>query len=391
MRIAILIKSTTLHKNYGGLESQNKNLAEGLVAAGHEVVVITPGFGGDNDAVIDCNGVGYLFIKNANPGKYSREWWEGSLREFTKLHSERPFNIVISQSAGGAAIINHQAELGIKTIVISHGTLWGEVKTVWKKTKSLKDYLHFGRVLGFGLKTYFLLDKKYLSNCSYIVAVSEEVKKALILELKLPENKIRVIKNGIDLSQYVVSSQEDFPTRFLYLGRQEKEKGLEILVIAFSRLVPELPNEVSLTIVGNGPYQEELGGLINKLELQPLVKVTSAVSYDQIPKLLSSYSVLVLPSMRLEGLPMVLVEAAASGLPIIASDIGGIKSAVKGKVNGLLVKSGSSRDLYAAMKTLASSVLLRKEYGLNSRRLAEAEFSLTTMITKYSEVIESIL
>lgn len=373
MRIAIFIKNTIYHGKFGGLETQNHNLVEGLKRAGHSVTVFAPALGKEVP--------NHIFIPGTMPGKYDLAWWERSLVEFTKQHRLNSFEVVISQSAAGANIIANKLTLDVKTVVIAHGTIWGELKTCWQRTKTVNDVPMLLKNIFFAAKTYFLLDKKYLSGCNHIVAVSAVVKDSLIREFGLAPEKITVIANGVDLARFKERpvSGGDKAT-FLYFGRLEAEKGLTILEEVFTKLHQELPN-TSLLIVGNGPYQ---------VRSADGVAVRLAVGYDDIPDLLAKADVFVLPTLRVEGLPMTLVESAAAGLPIIASDIGGNNEIVKSGVNGLLIKSGSVEELLAAMRQLATDLLLRQKMGLASRKIAIERFSLGNMVVKYLEILKKL-
>jgi len=386
MRIAIFIISTTFHASYGGLETQNKNLAEGLVSAGHEVVVVAPGFGGQNDASLEAGGVDYLFVPEASQGRYDKAWWMGSLTIFKKQHLEKPFDVVISQSAAGAAIIENKKSLGVKVIVVAHGTIWGEVRTVWKKTKPVIGWPRFLMALSYGLKTYYLLDKKYLVNCDHIVAVAEAVKIALLKEFKLPGSKITVIANGVDLQRFNMATQDAPIVNFLYFGRIEKEKGLDVLISALFQLNKEFDN-ISLSIVGSGPYLSVVKDQVRQRKLFNIVKIQESVAYEQVPRVLGESQVLILPSLRLEGLPMVLVEGAASGLPLVASDIGGNKMVVKNDFNGFLIAAGDVSGLVLAMKRLLLDQGLRERLGIASRQLASEFFSVDLMVKNYLKLL----
>ncbi|MCX6784065.1 MAG: glycosyltransferase family 4 protein [candidate division WWE3 bacterium] len=372
MRIAIFIKNTIYHGKYGGLETQNENLVQGLREAGHDVIVFAP--------ASELSVSGYIFVPRTTPGKYDEAWWQKSLAAFESLHAVKPFDIVISQSAAGAEIIKNKERLHVKTIVVAHGTIWGEVKTVLRKTKSFKDIYFAFKAVAFGLKTYSGLDRKYLLSADHIIAVSQAVKKALTQEFPLRNDHITVISNGIDIYKYIIADETKVPVNFLYLGRLEKEKGLELLLMAFKNVLEKEPT-ATLTIVGSGPF---------KLQASDSITILGAVDYKDVPRILASASVFVLPTLRHEGLPMTLVEAAASGLPLVASDMGGIKEIVRDGVNGFLLKSGDASVLSETLVKLAKDPELRHTLGQASRQIAEAEFSLEIMIINYIKVIKFI-
>ena len=144
VRIAVFIKSTTLHKDYGGLETQNKVLCEGLVSRGYDVTVFWPVRELSMSAVED-KGVNYVFLDcvyRILPFSSSKPLWvDKSYSEFKKAHSQIPFDLVISQSSAGRGIINHKAELKIKVVSISHGSTLSELRTKILSSSSFIDYL----------------------------------------------------------------------------------------------------------------------------------------------------------------------------------------------------------------------------------------------------------
>ena len=366
MRIAIFIKNTIYHGSFGGLETQNENLVTGLKRAGHDVVV---------------------FVPKITPGRYNNAWWQQSLSEFKIRHQEKPFDVVVSQSAAGAEIIKNKKEFNIRTVVIAHGTIFGEVKTVWRRTRTLKDVYYLARSIAFGIKTYCFLDRDYLNGCDHIVAVSEAVKIALTREFGLADSKITVIPNGVDVNLYQVAAQNTPEVTFLYFGRIEREKGLEVLLKAFKDARDQVSN-AKLKVVGSGPYTDNVVNLVKEFNLSTVVEILPRVDYQDIPKLLNSVNVFVLPSLRVEGLPMTLVESAAAGLPLLATDMGGNSAVVKDGVTGFLVKSGDVAELMVKMARMAKDVELRTRLGVASRKIAEEEFSREKMVKNYITVMD---
>lgn len=136
MRIAVFIKSTTFHKGYGGLETQNRTLCEGLAKKGFDVTVFSPK--GDVEFEEKENeGVKYVFV-NAHYKKYifsaidKESWYRKSLEEFRKIHQKNPFDLVLSQSASAESIIDNKGSLGVRVISVAHGTAASEFKTFLK-------------------------------------------------------------------------------------------------------------------------------------------------------------------------------------------------------------------------------------------------------------------
>jgi glycosyltransferase involved in cell wall biosynthesis len=160
-----------------------------------------------------------------------------------------------------------------------------------------------------------------------------------------PMNRTRKILHGIDLSRFrsrVPVGKTD-ETRILCLARLKPRKGLLELVTATQRLL-EMGHLVSLTIAGTCSsasiaYRDELLRYIQRYGLENNVKIVETVTYDTVPNLVESADLYVQPSFE-EGLGLALVEAMAAGLPVVASDIEGIREVVRPDLDGLLVPAG---------------------------------------------------
>lgn len=146
---------------------------------------------------------------------------------------------------------------------------------------------------------------------------------------------------------------------FLFVGRLSNEKGCGLLIEAMRHFPEE-----KLTIVGSGPEESRLRGLAG-----PNVHFVGALSREQVMEEMARAAFLVLPSLWYEGFPMTLVESFASGLPVIASDIGALGDLVGDGANGLLFRHGSVDALSQALKRASSlSEEDRASLGLSARQ-----------------------
>lgn len=389
MRIAVFIKSTTFHKGYGGLETQNKVLCEGLAGRGHEIVVFSPTRELES-GVKEENRVKYIFIPCVYRMLFAsvdgKNWFNKSYMEFIKHHKEKPFDVVISQSSAGLGIISRKNEIGIRVIGISHGTIGGEMKTLINSAKGVGDILKSTKSLVFGTTNYFGRQRQYIHGCNKIVAVSSAVKESIINETFAPDEKITVIHNGIDGSKILqkdwneVNSGEPF--KVLYTGRIEESKGLSELLSACREI-----DGIFVNIVGDGPYLDELKLQSRHYKMSQKMLFYGKLPYDKVSEMYSCNDVFVLPTKRVEGFPMTLVEACFAGLPIIATDIGGNRDAVDNDSNGFLLDKPEVNLLKNKIMELAQNRVLARKMGLNGRIKAENEFTLNKMIDSYEKIL----
>lgn len=390
MKIAVFIKSTAFNKGYGGLETQNKVLCEGLVKRGHEVTVFSPA----RDDIASAtprsdNGVKYVFIPCVYRMLFAsidkNNWVNKSYKEFLKWHKKKPFDVVISQSSAGLGVIRHKRDLGVRIVGISHGTIGGEMKTLLNSAKNPRDVVKSARSLAFGITNYFGRQRQYIHGCDAIVAVSKAVKESIINETFAPSEKITVIHNGIDGSKIPRKDWSNIkpsePLKILYAGRIEESKGLRELLLSCKDL-----EGVFVNIVGDGPFLEELKTLSRQYKMSQKALFYGKLPFDKLVEMYACNDCFVLPTKRVEGLPMTLVEACFAGIPIIATDMGGNKDAVDDGKTGFLLEKLDIDELREKILELANDRDLAKKMGLNGRIKAEKEFGIERMLDKYEQI-----
>jgi glycosyltransferase involved in cell wall biosynthesis len=223
-----------------------------------------------------------------------------------------------------------------------------------------------------------------------VIALTERERAGLI-DRGVPSDRITVIPNGVDLTEFpspVPGRTVDGPPVALYVGRlYPPQKGLDTLVRAVA-LLPR-PTPLRVRLVG-----EDWGGLEPLLRLARRLDVASAIEVaGALPRreLLAEYrraSLLVLPS-RFEPFGIVLLEAMAAGLPIVASRVGGIPEVVEAPTTGLLVARDRPDELAAALARLVADPSLRRAMGEAGRRRAE-QFDWPRLVPRFQRVFDAV-
>ena len=392
MKIAVFIKSTTLHKNHGGYEVQNKILCEELVKRGSRVVVFSPK-GDVQETECDLNGVKYNFIES-DYKKYifaslnPVSWYKKSLSAFSKINDIEKFDIVLSQSASGESIIRHKNEFNIKVISIAHGTAASEFATFVKNISNLKDVYWFIRNIQYFIRQYFGRQRMYVLHSNKVIAVSNYVKSALISETFVPENRVEVIHNGVDGSKYVFekTGEKSKKVNFYFIGRVEKSKG----ILTILDILKDIKSDFTFHVVGNGPCLEDAKKKAIENNINDKVLFHGIMQHsDFIMKFKPDF--LVFPTKRIEGFPMVLIESMYAGIPSVAFDCGGVSDAIENGKNGFLVKEGDKKLLKSFVEKLINDENLRLEMGKKSKEKAEREFSIGKMVDSYEKIIKEVL
>jgi len=188
--------------------------------------------------------------------------------------------------------------------------------------------------------------------------------------------KVQLAPPGVDAHFFTPAPQYAADGYWLWVGRlNEPRKNIPLLLNAYARLVRTCPSIPNLVLVGQGEWQPQYSALLDTLGIADSVQVECNVSQERLADLYRGASVFVLSSDE-EGLGMVILEAMASGLPIISTDCGGPATAVIPGENGLLTPVGNAQALAEAMQTLWEQPELRRRMGQAARQRVEERFSI---------------
>jgi glycosyltransferase involved in cell wall biosynthesis len=234
--------------------------------------------------------------------------------------------------------------------------------------------------------------ERWLSHRSEaIIAVSpDEAEHAASLGIK--RQKVHVVLNGIESisfpSREVARRQLDLqPNDFCigFVGRLTAQKAPELLVAALAELKQKNSSAVAV-FVGSGPLENLVRAQIEQLDLAQNVRLLGdTIATNVMP----AFDAFCLPS-RYEGLPYVLLEALAAGLPIVARRVGGVQACVEHGANGFVVENNSPSDLATAISYLADNPTLRCQFASRSTAKATA-FSADRMVEETVSVYESVV
>jgi len=220
------------------------------------------------------------------------------------------------------------------------------------------------------------------TNC--FISLSEDITSELKAE-GIPEEKIVNIHNGVDTTSYLPRSPQldVLPGRMvLGVGRLSEEKGFDILVRAWAKVINQEP-DAQLVIVGDGQDMQILKDMAQQLGIEK--RVSFEGYQNNVSEYLNRTYIFVLPS-RNEGMSNALLEAMASGRACIASDIPANLAVLTSGVDGLLFKKNDPDDLAAQILQLLRGADLGRELGVNARDTIIARFSIDAVARKYVEL-----
>lgn len=221
------------------------------------------------------------------------------------------------------------------------------------------------------------------------IAVSRSVKNQLV-NLGLSDKKTVVIYNGIDINKFQPKKPptDQLKSNIIIVGtvcRLCLEKGVADLIKAFA-LAFKKNNNLRLKIVGEGPEKENLVKLSNELRLAEYVYFLGW--QENIPAFLNSLDIFALTPIRRESFGISAAEASACELPVIATDISGLKEVVADQKTGLVVASGNIEKISEAVLKLAADADLRIKMGKAGRQRVLNNFTLEKMIDGFEEVFK---
>lgn len=219
-----------------------------------------------------------------------------------------------------------------------------------------------------------------------------------LLRLGCNERKIRIHRMGIDTSKFDFNNsrkQINGHVTLLTVGRLEEKKGIKYGILAAAKLRKQFPH-IHYLIAGDGPLKEELAQLINKLHLQDNVKLLGWMRQDEIINLMQQADIFLAPSVTApngeqEGIPVVIMEAMAKGLPVISTLHSGIPEVVVDGVSGFLVQERDVPALSQKLAQLLKDQALRERMALNAREFIEDNHNITKLNDTLVEIYKSLI
>lgn len=329
-------------KNVGGISTHVYNLSHELSNLGHEVHVVTCEEG---TAPIEENDEG-VYVHRVSPYKVDTN-------DFTKWVMHLNFAMIeecirLIRKIGKVDIIHAHDWL---TAYAAKALKWSyKIPTVCTMHATEKGRNN-------GIRTEM---QRYISSVEWmlnyeawkVVVCSTYMKKEIINAFSIPEDKVWIVPNGINLKEfdfefdwlnYRRKFAEDDEKIVFFIGRHVFEKGIQLLVDASYDIVQEY-NKVKFIIAGKGPMTEELKSKVKNMGLSDKFIFTGYMNNEKRDKLYKVANVVVLPSLY-EPFGIAAIEAMAAGCPVVVSDTGGFSETVEHKFSGMKMINGNSNSL----------------------------------------------
>lgn len=270
---------------------------------------------------------------------------------------------VVQSNDPKSTVFSLLATRGLQVPIVA--TLHGWVDTTWR------------------LRIYNRVEATLLKLCTAVVVVADQMLER-VTRAGVDRKKVAVIGNGVDTERFAPQESSAAGLTLLTVARLTPEKGIDVLIRAFAAASAEVQG-LRLRIAGAGPLRGELEALARQQGVSESIEFLGFVSSPE--KLYADATCYVCASYT-EGMPLSVLEAMASGLPIIATAVGSLPDIVGGCRVGCLVPPGDAERLAAAITEQAGSPELRAEQGRRSARCARERYSLATQAGAYARLFE---
>jgi len=403
MNVCAISRTNYWQGTQGGMDRHLRLLGEGLAERGHRIVAISTAHP-DMPEILEKNGVIYHHPPETVFGSRRQGWPTKSIHRYRSLHGRTPFDLLWSQSFDAYGIVSLRPKEVFPPVLL---TLHGSVAQEFRSFRSNLRRLLYApgalvRAAAGLLYSYAIVQRRLLAYADRIIAVSPVVVEDIIrLFGRGPVSKCAIIPNGIDLTRFRPDPAARKKVREQYgifddqklvlsLGRITYDKGHHLAVKAV-KMMGERGVDARLMIAGDGPFLNELKAWVREKGLTCRVIFTGHIDNDRTPSFYNAADVFVMPTITLEGLPFVLLEAMACEKPVIAARRGGNLALVHENENGLLVEPGQSADLAEKLAALFHAPIQCAELARNARETIKNGYSLEVMIDRYIADMEKVV
>jgi len=369
----------------GGIEVVAENLANELVANGHEVKVLTLG---------------------------SEEYGEYENRDGVDVY--RGKRIDLTEIIGLQSSISHNSPLKLWKLLqefdpdivhVQGRFFFNTVLGALFANNPLRDRPKFvttfqvgdiDNISGVGVSVGRIYDqfivRGLLSRSDGVITVSNAVAE-YVQSLGIPREETTVIPNGVDCEEFTPHREtEDEDVDIIYVGRLIENNGPDTFIQALPSVFEQYGEETSVVIVGDGPMKTELETEVASLGIEDSVTFTGRVSHDRVADLMANAKVFCRPSLT-EGLPLTTLEAMASGCPPVVTPVAGVPEIVEDGKTGKLVSVNGAEDVAQALASLLNNSAERSTISAAAREFVVGNYDwesrAESVLEVYQEAIHS--
>jgi glycosyltransferase involved in cell wall biosynthesis len=388
MRIALITTVGPMHST-GGLQDHAAALAGGLVRAGHEVEVIASAHP-EGRKELELDGARWIFV-DAPQHHLDPIWLSRSTEAFMARHADAPYDVVDSESSAGLGLVRAGVQRKVPFVITFHGNFVTHARAYARRARSARTPRGLVREAK-GLTVLAVRDHfprgnwRLFRNCEAIVPSHAQLADT-IRSHRLRAGRTHVVPNGIDTSKWQPMPRDaarlelgldgEAPL-YVSVGRLNRGKGVDAAIDALAQVRTVLP-EATLLVVGDGPEEEALRARAEAAGVTTAVRFTGRLDHSGVRRAMSASDALVFPTTHEEAAPLVLLQALACGVPVVASEIGAIPE-VLADGGGILVGPGDVTALTEAMLEVGGDEELHGRLAEGGRRTVQERYTLEAMV-----------
>ena len=398
MRICIVTVASYAH-GIGGMQAHSADLCRGLVDTGHEVEVVSARH---LDGLQQAEHLGatwhFVDATSRRPGRPYRnpDWLKASADAFAELHAARPFDVVHSESTSALGLLRrgvhrevplaakfHGNYLGLAAATIGRGVRESGIEPRFREAKHLV-WLTAGHVVP--------PDFVRFRACEAMVPSRQQLD-GTVHSYLLDRSRVHVVPNGISTEEFKPGSRDEARAKLglgpgpilLCVGRLARDKGFATAIEALGRIADP---DARLVVLGGGPERELLEETARKAGVSSRIDFLGSKPRAEVIDHLAAADIFLFPTERDEAAPLVPLEAMATGLPVVASDIGGGAELIENGKSGVLVPPAAVDPLAEAIDSLLADDALRRRMGEAARERIVERYTIEAMTRQTVAVYE---
>jgi glycosyltransferase involved in cell wall biosynthesis len=364
------------YPHFGGVEQRIRTLSERLAKKGHQVEVFTSNIGCPKDKQLRSTKnlkIHYLpakeiFHTTIIPSLYG---------ELVKVPTDSIISVHLAQQYIPEIVYMEWKKRKIPYIV--------HIRYIAPTRRDPQPTTFFGKILFRPYKIIFL--KRFLKHAKKIVVLTKDYKKLIHNQYLIDNKKIVIIPNGNDFNIKSNKKNKNKNIEILFVGRLSYEKNIPLLLNSFRKVVLKNKN-IILKIVGDGKEREFIEKYILKNNLKNNVFLIGRLEGEKLEKAYQNADIFI-STTRQETFGAVYIEAMASGLPIITSNVPGVRNVIKNNYNGLLVNQ-TPEAFSNAIEKLIKNPKLREKLARNGLKEVK-KYSWDKIVEQTERVYEEVL
>jgi glycosyltransferase involved in cell wall biosynthesis len=374
MKIVLLTKRTSAH-GLGGVEAYVRDFSHAAVALGHEVVVVTSALpiGAPEQS---ADGVRTEYLAGTAPGVYSRAFWRDSV---AAVRRHTPYELLYSMNLAGYGAA--MAGVPRPHLVWCTGRTLSHLRSEWHDRAGVRELAGYPKAAA-ALAWYALIERRLHRRVDAVVAEGE----ATYESLRRNGISVHHVYTGIDTAHFAADVVHRRRTRaalaipadadvMLMAATINRQKGIALGVEAFGRLAPARPR-LYLLVLGDGPERHRLEALARGGAAGARVRFIGAVPVWDVARYYAAADILLYPTLRAEGTPHAIIEAMSTGLAVVATDRGAVRTLVRDGDTGILLARPSGELIATAVAALLDDPGRRRTLGARAAAIAREQLDI---------------